>query len=68
MTDDLIAERPNGGAPVTPAMQDYLKAVYRLGANGPVATQQLADEFSRLVQLYPTQWHVVQEFFPGVRA
>lgn len=33
-----------------------------------VMTQQLADEFSRLVQLYPTQWHVVQEFFPGVRA
>ncbi|MCA9863381.1 MAG: metal-dependent transcriptional regulator, partial [Thermomicrobiales bacterium] len=44
MTDDLIAERPGGGIPVTPAMQDYLKAVYRLGANGPVATQQLADE------------------------
>jgi DtxR family Mn-dependent transcriptional regulator len=44
LTDDLIAERPSGGAPVTPAMQDYLKAVYRLGANGPVATQQLADE------------------------
>lgn len=44
MTDDLIAERPSGGSPVTPAMQDYLKAVYRLGASGPVATQQLADE------------------------
>jgi DtxR family Mn-dependent transcriptional regulator len=44
LTDDLIAERPSGGTPVTPAMQDYLKAVYRLGANGPVATQQLADE------------------------
>ena len=44
MSDEVVAERSGGGAPVTPAMQDYLKAVYRLGANGPVATQQLADE------------------------
>ncbi|MFT4040451.1 MAG: metal-dependent transcriptional regulator [Thermomicrobiales bacterium] len=44
MSDDLVAERPAGGIPVTPAMQDYLKAVYRLGGHGPVATQQLADE------------------------
>lgn len=31
-------------AAITPAMQDYLKAVYRLSAAGPVATQRLADE------------------------
>lgn len=31
-------------AVITPAMQDYLKAVYKLGRSGPVATQQLADE------------------------
>ena len=29
---------------VTPAMQDYLKAVYRLRDAGPVTTQRLADE------------------------
>lgn len=44
MSDEVVAERSPGNSPVTPAMQDYLKAVYRLGANGPVATQQLADE------------------------
>jgi DtxR family transcriptional regulator, Mn-dependent transcriptional regulator len=31
-------------ASVTPAMQDYLKAVYRLGELGPVTTQRLAAE------------------------
>lgn len=34
-----------GEALVTPAMQDYLKAVYRLrNETGPVMTQRLADE------------------------
>jgi DtxR family Mn-dependent transcriptional regulator len=38
----IIGDSP--GAAITPAMQDYLKAVYRLGHQGPVATQRLADE------------------------
>src|SRR4051812_50143949 len=38
----IIGDAP--GATITPAMQDYLKAVYRLGQDGPVATQRLADE------------------------
>ncbi len=42
MTEDPVAEAP--GLIITPAMQDYLKAVYRLGADGPVATQRLAEE------------------------
>ena len=42
MTEDPVA--PTQSAVITPAMQDYLKAVYRLGRDGPVATQQLADE------------------------
>lgn len=31
-------------AAVTPAMQDYLKAIYRLRDGGPVGTQRLAEE------------------------
>ncbi|MGH2618469.1 MAG: metal-dependent transcriptional regulator [Thermomicrobiales bacterium] len=42
MTDDPMTITITPG--VTPAMQDYLKAVYRLGDQGPVSTQQLADE------------------------
>lgn len=42
MTDDPVAILP--GVTITPAMQDYLKAVYRLGETGPVATQRLAEE------------------------
>ncbi len=42
MTEDPVAVAP--GTIITPAMQDYLKAVYRLGADGPVSTQQLAEE------------------------
>jgi DtxR family Mn-dependent transcriptional regulator len=41
MSEDPVAP---GGIAITPAMQDYLKAVYRLGQNGPVATHQLAEE------------------------
>src|SRR4051812_50200344 len=40
----IIGDAP--GATITPAMQDYLKAVYRLGQDGPVATQRLADELA----------------------
>jgi DtxR family Mn-dependent transcriptional regulator len=42
-----MSEEPVVGLPaptITPAMQDYLKAVYRLGETGPVATQRLAEE------------------------
>ncbi|MDP9363238.1 MAG: metal-dependent transcriptional regulator [Chloroflexota bacterium] len=35
---------PSGAAAVTPAMQDYLKAVYRLRDGGAVTTQRLAEE------------------------
>jgi DtxR family Mn-dependent transcriptional regulator len=39
---DAIALSPE--TPITPAMQDYLKAVYRLSHRGPVTTQRLADD------------------------
>lgn len=45
--DDMMAlERSaaQGAAEVTPAMQDYLKAVYRLQEAGPVTTQRIAEE------------------------
>lgn len=42
MTDEPVATSPD--VPITPAMQDYLKAVYRLGETGPVTTQRLAEE------------------------
>ena len=42
MTDEVVA--PSSMLTITVAMQDYLKAVYRLGESGPVATQELADE------------------------
>jgi DtxR family Mn-dependent transcriptional regulator len=42
MTEDPVA--PTQSTAITPAMQDYLKAVYKFGQRGPVATQQLADE------------------------
>lgn len=42
MTEDPVAILPS--ATITPAVQDYLKAVYRLGENGPVTTQRLAEE------------------------
>lgn len=42
MTEDPVADLP--GATITPSMQDYLKAVYRLGESGPVTTQRLAEE------------------------
>ena len=35
---------PSAAAAVTPAMQDYLKAVYRLRDGGAVTTQRLAEE------------------------
>ena len=44
MTEDPVAPPVPVGGTITPAMQDYLKAVYRLGERGPVATQELADE------------------------
>ena len=44
MTEDPVATPVPAGTTITPAMQDYLKAVYRLGEVGPVATQELADE------------------------
>jgi DtxR family Mn-dependent transcriptional regulator len=42
MTENPVATIPN--LTITPAMQDYLKAVYRLGETGPVSTQRLAEE------------------------
>ena len=44
MTEDPVAPPVPAGGTITPAMQDYLKAVYRLGERGSVATQELADE------------------------
>jgi DtxR family Mn-dependent transcriptional regulator len=44
MTDDPMTVTVAPGLTITPAMQDYLKAVFRLGEQGPVSTQQLADE------------------------
>lgn len=44
MSDDPVTVTIAPGATITPAMQDYLKAVYRLGELDPVATQRLADE------------------------
>lgn len=44
MTDNAVAPSTMRTIAITVAMQDYLKAVYRLGESGPVATQQLADE------------------------
>lgn len=44
MTEDPVAPPVPAGGTITPAMQDYLKAVYRLGERGAVATQELADE------------------------
>jgi DtxR family Mn-dependent transcriptional regulator len=44
MTEDPVAPPVPPGATITPAMQDYLKAVYRLGERGAVSTQDLADE------------------------
>ena len=43
VSEDMVETAPGPEAVTTPAMQDYLKAVYRLGPFGPVATQQLAD-------------------------
>jgi DtxR family Mn-dependent transcriptional regulator len=41
----MIATGERGAAAVSPAMQDYLKAVYRLAqAGGTVTTQRLAEE------------------------
>jgi DtxR family Mn-dependent transcriptional regulator len=42
MTEDPVAAIPS--TTITPAMQDYLKAVYRLSERGPVTTQLLAEE------------------------
>jgi DtxR family Mn-dependent transcriptional regulator len=42
MTEDPVAAFPS--TTITPAMQDYLKAVYRLSERGPVTTQLLAEE------------------------
>jgi DtxR family Mn-dependent transcriptional regulator len=42
MTEDAVLTIPHPA--ITPAMQDYLKAVYRLGESGPVSTQRLAEE------------------------
>jgi DtxR family Mn-dependent transcriptional regulator len=44
MTEDPVAVSIAPGVEITPAMQDYLKAIYRLGQQGPVSTQELADE------------------------
>jgi DtxR family Mn-dependent transcriptional regulator len=44
MTEDPAAPPVPAGISITPAMQDYLKAVYRLGDRGAVSTQELADE------------------------
>jgi DtxR family Mn-dependent transcriptional regulator len=44
MTEDPVAPLIPGSTAITPAMQDYLKAVYRLGEQGSVSTQDLADE------------------------
>ncbi len=41
MSEDPVAAAP---ATITPAMQDYLKAIFRLGETGPVATHRLAEE------------------------
>ncbi len=45
-THEPMAEAPAQARPrITPAMEDYLKAVYRLGSDGgAVTTQRLADE------------------------
>ncbi len=42
-TDNATTVTISPGVTITPAMQDYLKAVYQLGEMGPVATQQLAE-------------------------
>lgn len=44
MTTTHGAEPTLDGSAITPAVQDYLKAVFSLGATGPVATQRLADD------------------------
>ncbi|MER3486007.1 MAG: DtxR family transcriptional regulator, partial [Chloroflexota bacterium] len=47
MNDELISQNPrlNDEPQVTHAMEDYLKAVWRLRERGePVTTQRLADE------------------------
>ncbi len=44
MTEDPVLSSIPVGISITPAMQDYLKAVYRLGEIGPVTTQRLAEE------------------------
>src|SRR5262245_43803838 len=44
MSEDPVTIGDSPGTTITPAMQDYLKAVYRLGQDGPVATQRLAGE------------------------
>lgn len=41
---DDVQERSTPIATLTPAIQDFLKAVYRLAQRGPVTTQLLADE------------------------
>ena len=42
MTDKVVDQ--SSTLAITAAMEDYLKAVYRLGEGGSVATQHLADE------------------------
>ena len=44
VADDTVTLTVAPDVTITPAMQDYLKAVYRLGELGPVSTQKLADE------------------------
>jgi DtxR family transcriptional regulator, Mn-dependent transcriptional regulator len=44
MTEDPVLSSIPVGISITPAMQDYLKAVYRLGEIAPVTTQRLAEE------------------------
>jgi DtxR family Mn-dependent transcriptional regulator len=43
MSDDAVSTITPASATITAAMQDYLKAVFRLGESGPVTTQHLAD-------------------------
>lgn len=45
MTEQQAAHSPTSDPRITPAMEDYLKAIYRLQVNGePVTNQELADE------------------------
>ena len=45
MDHERSAQSPTSDPRITPAMEDYLKAIYSLQVNGqPVTNQQLADE------------------------